>query len=321
MQIHRKKAGNPSTWAITLALLFCVVNQEARAQDAVSFLRADLPENLELSSVEGLQHFSFDRNLIFFIAHLNGEAGNYILDTGSPTLLLNVRNEEKSSTSSYGIAAGGTVALTNYKVKSFEMAGKKLGQRWALATDLRAMEARTGKTIDGYVGYDLIRSGELRINYGEEFFYLRKSVRKPRNAGRLPDHVFRFTYHDHLPVITLKVNGKKLRFAIDTGSGVNLLDKRLADKEQLAIRSERQINVQGLDGFEAVYNIVRLQTPDGLANCAGQIDCVSMDLNHLQTGPTRTISGILGSSFLSSYTVGIDYRRRKLYLWKPSAKH
>ena len=39
-----------------------------------------------------------------------------------------------------------------------------------------------------------------------------------------------------------------------------------------------------------------------------------MDLSHLHHDGQQ-LAGILGSAFLSRYTVGIDYRRRKVYLW------
>lgn len=321
MQIHRKKAAISSTLAYLLALVLGVGFSGAQAQDAVSFLRADHLENREGATLVGTQQFSFEGNLIFFTAHLDGREGNYVLDTGAPTLLLNARKAIKPSPTSIGVAAGGTVALSDYKVESFEMAGKDLGRRWALATDLRSMESRTGKTIDGYVGYDLIRTGELRINYQSELFYLRKSTRTPQHEGRLPDHVFKITFHDHLPVITLKVNGKKLRFVIDTGSGVNLLDSRLASTPRLATGKDRKINLQGLDGNEAVYDMVELRTPDNFRATENGIVCVAMDFDHLQSDSGNTISGILGSTFLSTYTVGIDYRRRKLYLWNPADKH
>lgn len=321
MQPPRKKADKLSTLALLVALVFSAGALGAQTQDAVSFLRASHQNNdRERVTVVGVQDFSFERNLIFFTAHLDGKAGNYILDTGAPTLLLNAR-DQAVATSAYGIAAGGTVALADYPVESFKMAGRDLGKQWALAMDLRPMESRTGKTIDGYVGYDLLRSGELRINYEAESFYLRKSTRKPRHEGKLPDHVFRFSFHDHLPVITLKVNGKKLRFAIDTGAGVNLLDEKVAHTSRLAAQGNDRINIQGLDGGEAIYDVVQLHLPAGLPDSDEAIRCVAMALDHLQSPGQPLLSGILGSSFLSSYTVGIDYRRRKLYLWNSQVKH
>ena len=106
------------------------------------------------------------------------------------------------------------------------MGGRSLGKHLALALDLRSMESRTGKRIDGYVGHEFLRGGEVRINFPARKFQLLRSSRFPRDGGRAPHTVLRFEYVDHLPVITVKIGKRKLRFAVDTGAGTNLIDEK-----------------------------------------------------------------------------------------------
>lgn len=286
----------------------------AQTQDAVSFLNAKTVskasgETIDLANDE--ESFRLTRNLIFFNASVNGNPGRFILDTGAPTLLLNNRGVEAGGTQSTGLAAGGSVTLVNQRIESFEMGGHRMGKQWALALDLRSMENRTGERIDGYVGHEFLRGGELRIDFPGRKFQLLRSNRFPRRAGRAPHTVLRFELIDHLPVITVKVGKRKLRFAVDTGAGTNLIDERYRNLTQ---PTGERMNIQGLDGRSANHDIVSLS---GMP-CRGESEATSfvvMDLSHLQVANEVSIAGILGSVFLADHTVGIDYRRRKIYFW------
>lgn len=306
-------------WSSVCLLFLLLVGGSslARAQDAVSVLKAKTIEDNAFTkeAAEGtLQPFTFARNLIFFPAQLNGKQGNFILDTGAPTLLINNRGTESRTptTTSSGVASGGEVSLANQRVQSFQMAGEDHGRIWALALDLRSLEARMKQQIDGFVGHEMLRSGELRIDYPNRTFQLRKSSSTPLNEGAAPRMVFRITFVDHLPVITLKSGKRKLRFAIDTGAGANLIDARHAS---LVKTTGAEMNIQGLDGTNADHEIVQLlQKPTEFTDAA-TLRFLFLDLSHLQNPQEHLIDGLLGSAFLSKFTVGIDYRRRRLYLW------
>ena len=168
--------------------------------------------------------------------------------------------------------------------------------------------------LDGFVGYDLIRRQELRINYAAREFSLRKSTRTPLQEGRAPDFEFNIKFVDHLPVLPLKVGNSKLRFILDTGAASNLIDNAYA---KLTKVTTTQMNIQGLDGSNANHDIVQLVGVKDLPLNEEQRSFVTMDLSHLQSPQDPQLAGILGSAFLDRYIVSIDYRRRKLYLWYP----
>lgn len=315
MLIDRNPRAQIMRLCLLAGLLLCV--SWARTQDAVYLLKA-LDENSlprEASAERAAtQSFEFHRNLIFFPALMDGKQGTFILDTGAPTLLVNSRNEPLVPSDATGLGTGGEVRLAHRKVQSLEFGGQHLGKRWALALDLRSMEARTGRSIDGFIGYDLLLRQELRIDYAAREFSLLKSSREPLHAERAPDVVFNLEFVDHLPVLRLKVGNRKLRFILDTGAASNLLDRRYSP---LADLTGGQINIQGLDGHNADHDLVRLDEISGLELDQEQRSFVSMDLSHLQSSGDPQLAGVLGSSFLERYVVGIDYRRQKLYLWYP----
>lgn len=286
----------------------------ARSQGAVYVLKAG-EAALSGSAPEGVsaaQPFDLYRNLIFFPARVDGRQGNFILDTGAPTLLLNRRTDTGHESYATGYGAGGEVGYDHQRVESFEFAGQRHGRTWALALDLSAMEARTGRTIDGFVGYEQLWNRELRIDYARREFQVLKSERRPQHTGAAPDHELDLDFVDHLPIVTLRIGKRKLRFILDTGAGTNLIDHQYAALTQ---PTGRVMNVQGLDGNDADCELVTLSDPRELSLTEAQRTFVDTDLSHLQTPGQPPLAGILGSAFLGNYCIGIDYRRAKLYLW------
>ena len=306
-------------YAALIALVLCCVGQ-SYGQGAVGFLRAaesgvSTPANRAARSTAARQSFTFERNLIFFDALVNGQPGRFILDTGAPSLIVNDRGQGSATSAYTGLGAGGKVQLSDHRVERFEMGGRRVTNYWAIGLDLRAFERRTQRRVDGFVGYDLLNRGELRIDYGQETFQLLRSVRRPTHRGRAPRAVLKFFLLEHLPVIQLSLNGGDYYFALDTGAGTNLLDEAVVSTVGARTTAE-EMNVQGLDGTPTDCPIVTTPLPTDLpALGATEIKFVAMDVAHLQQPKGAQLAGVLGSAFLSRYTVGIDYRRRRVYLW------
>ena len=246
-------------------LPFLLAGQVGNAQRTVNLLSTS--SDLIRTSAEraaasaGAEAFVFERNLIFFEALVDGRPGNFILDTGAPTLLVNNRGEAGAGSNYTGYGSGGAVALTDHRVGQFEMSGLSVQNYWAIGVDLRSMEARVGLPIDGMVGYDLLNDGELRIDYSARSFRLLPSQRRPVHEAVAPRAVLKFSLVDHLPVVRIRINGKRYDFAIDTGAGSNLVDANIAKKLELSPTGEA-MDIQGLDGRSVEAPLLTLPSPD-----------------------------------------------------------
>ncbi|MGB3798889.1 MAG: pepsin/retropepsin-like aspartic protease family protein [Lewinella sp.] len=301
-------------WSFLPLLL---AGQGLDAQRNVNLLRA--PSALARGTVERelavptAESFTFDRNLIFFEALVDGAPGNFILDTGAPTLVMNTRGQTGGESNYTGYGSGGEVSLSDHRVEQFEMVGRTIENYWAIGLDLRGMESRVGQRIDGMVGYELLNDGELRIDYADRSFRLLPSERSPTHEQAAPRAVLRFSLVDHLPIVRVRIGGKRYNFAIDTGAGSNLVDESVARELSLGATGQA-MNIQGLDGRAVEAAMFTLPTPEEFAGGEEDITLVAMDLSHLRENG-HELAGILGSAFLSQYTVGIDYRRRRIYIW------
>ena len=155
----------------------------------MNFLRAAKSGNPAVrpySAPASVQNFDFRNHLICFTAWVDGSPGTYILDTGAPQLLLNDRGRKSSVSTTTGQGAGGRVDLSETYVRSFNLSGRRYEKMWGLSLDLRPVERRLTRRVDGLVGYDLLRHGELRIDYRARTFQLRNSLKSPTHEGRAP---------------------------------------------------------------------------------------------------------------------------------------
>ena len=314
--IHRISL--PYAPLVLLLLAWGLMGAPAVAQRNVAALAMTTPERdpvvrvpaVAAADVPTAQSFTFERSLIRFEAVVNGSRGQYLLDTGAPSLIVNTRCDGAGTAGPEGYGTGGAVQLTEHRIDRFEMGERSVENYWAIGLDLREFEARTQQRVDGLVGYDLLNEGELRIDFRRKHFRLLPSVRRPRHDGAPPRQNLRFSLLGHLPLVGLRIDGKLHYFIIDTGAGANLIDRGLLAEPSVSATG-RACNIQGLDGAAADH---------GVAEVAGQplldgVSLVAMDLQYLQSDPAIRIAGVLGSPFLSRYTVGIDYRRRRLRLW------
>lgn len=292
------------------------------AQHEVAFLRPEreLVPSLKVdNTIDELQFpFQLARNLIWIEASVEGVVGYYILDTGAPTLLLNDRGQQ-SVKAELGLGAGGTVPLAEHHVESFELGGVEHGTQSAYHIDLRPLEARAGRPLQGMVGHKQLSAYELLIDYPTRTIRLFPAKRNELHQLGKPKMTFRFTYIDHLPIITLTQGKRKLNFILDTGAGSNLIHQGALENGRIDFIEEeggRMVNIQGLDGELmncpiGYLNTLHLQDEDLSA-----LEFVSTNLDHIQApGGGGRIDGILGTDFLQHYRISIDFHKRRLHFW------
>ena len=287
------------------------------AQEEVAILKLSTEEFtnglLTESSTLSLP-FDLVSNLIWFEAEVEGEQGNFILDTGVPTLVLHQELNDESATA-IGIGAGGQeTLLSEGEVSSFQLAGIEQGEQRSLGLDLSGLAQRSERELLGIVGFEQLHAYELLIDYAAQQFHLFPARRNELHRLADPKFSLRFDYLDHLPVLVLKQEQRTLHFAIDTGAGSNLIDPNVFEDGVIAEPLNVQTTVRGLaGGIEVQPNFVI----DNLSR-RNQIfspqTFVAVDLDHISTEGIA-IDGILGQPFLQQHRISIDFKRQKIHFW------
>jgi len=191
--------------------------------------------------------FELMDRMIIVEGKLNGEIGKYILDTGSPLLILN-KTPKESSTTLGGISENGKAELI--KVKNFQWAGISNNEIDAIAFDMSNLEKTLGYKINGLIGQNIFNNYELFLDVANQKVQLLKSYRSKFHKNNKYQQKISFSNKSHLPIITVKINGKKYRFGIDTGAEVNVLNKNIKENlEYGSLKNFQKNNLHGLGGI------------------------------------------------------------------------
>lgn len=272
--------------------------------------------------------FSRAGNLILLKASADTTAGNFILDTGAPGLVLNLtyfrdyaavadHGEEQS-----GITGGGA-AVVRTEVKSLQFGCITTSNTEANLLSLGHIENLKGVKILGLLGVSLFRQFEMIIDYENNLLYLHRFGKKDRLTYLSP-HLKNGTLFTTVPfdmwnnkiVTSTILNGKKIRLIIDSGAESNLLDSRLPQSvfDNVEILKRIKLNGTGDKKVEALYgNLSNLFI--GGQN-TGILTVIITNLEKTCLADNSCIDGILGFDFLSLHKIGFNFVTNKMYIWK-----
>jgi hypothetical protein len=163
-----------------------------------------------LKSIERLG-FTFAERIPLFKVRVNGNVQNFLLDSGSPYMVLNGK--------------AGTGAET---VSAFEWGGLRLSNQLAMVADISHLGERLGLEIHGLIGCAQIMNYDLLLDYSEKYVSLYDSY------GGTPDCMsgaksIPFIMSNHIPVVSVRIGGKCFSMGLDTGASQNVLEKKHTD--------------------------------------------------------------------------------------------
>lgn len=242
-------------------------------------------------------------------ATVNGETGNYILDTGAPGLVLNRRPQGEGATAGGGVT--GPMEIGDIRVESFRWGQLDFSDLHAYTVDLSHLESLVGCKVDGLIGFALLQDNEV-------FFDLeggRIAIFSGRN-NRLhdwakPRMTVPFSLSNHMPVVRVEAGREPIWLGIDSGASANLLDISYASLEgSRQTGSSRMINGVGAPQIQA--SALAVDFSEGYLE---EMEYLLMDLSHLRQEYDVRVDGLLGTPFLMQGKVSIHYGKRRLYFW------
>ena len=279
-------------------------------------------------SISCILPFSRAGNLILIRAKADSTEGNFILDTGSPMLVLNLTYFRHYTTTIRTDAEEGGMTGTGNPVLETTVRQFKLGpvvynRMVANLVNLGHIENSKGVKVFGLLGMKLFRQFEMIIDYDKNLIYLHRIGKKEEKTYRhemLQDTSAYKTYsveiYNDKVLARTELAGRKLRLMIDFAAETNVLDSRLPDNIFENIAISRRVILNGIGGQK--------------------VDAVYGDLSNMKLGndPIRTlpvlvtnlantclsyefcIDGILGFDFLSLHKIGFNFVNRKMFIWK-----
>jgi hypothetical protein len=301
-----------------MILFFGLSSHLLLAQSHIAFLCPDVSNPISephKANIYSVSNFELAGGMVIVRASINGEPGDFILDTGAPGVVLHSAGEDGlGSQGATGI--GGKLEIKEVYINTFEwgIIHRKCLKGHQL--NINHLELACGRKIKGLIGYDAFRDFEIYFDYRNKtvkIFNAKEAgfFRSGKDVKAIP-----FSLYGHIPVITANVGGKKALFGLDSGAEVNLLDARF-----MKIFSEQDLTGMEEETIKGLGN----QTENALAaNLSSTIidgenfpdmRYLFTDLTYLQQQLDLPIDGLLGFPFFKNVSISINYKQRKLYIW------
>ncbi len=249
-------------------------------------------------------------NLLLVKAELDGHEGVFILDTGAPTLVVNQQSNQQEIKAK-GIT--GQLSASDTFIKTFRWNNDEWKNLSGLSVDMHHFNDVSKNGVQGLIGYEILKDYEVIVDPSAQTITLASNRKELPYDPNIALASLSMKQQDHMPVIELIINGKKILLGIDTGAEINFLDQSLFEKGQIKDFEELGASlVKGLGGnSEKRERKVRVKnTQIGGINLADQTFTIS-DLSKLfpDNGEDLQVQGIVGNAFLNQFRYSINYRK------------
>ncbi|MFK7772376.1 MAG: retropepsin-like aspartic protease [Saprospiraceae bacterium] len=286
-------------------------------------LQFNFQEDYFQADAEGVVQSDFELvgGLIFLNANLEGQSQSFILDTGSPHLLLNSSMSRKDKNGFEINGVGGKKKVKKMYQVDFDWQGVNVKREKSYAVDLGNIARIKKRDFAGLISYDQVKRKELLIDYErEKMFLISKSNKTFFEHYDKSDKIW-FRMVGHIPVVKIKIGNKRYYFGIDTGAEINVIDKRLRKRlPKDMIESDFLGVIMGGDNKKIQVNHVHVKEMKVGKSYYKNQPFAFADLSFLQGDDGIQLDGLLGYPFLKEALFSINYRKKQLCKWELKVK-
>lgn len=256
-------------------------------------------------------------------AELYDQKGNFIIDTGSETLIINKVHfpEKYNHPKTYTSAAGVLDNANAYEkhLEEFILNNLSLRNTTSHVIDLSHIERRKKMNLLGIIGYSILKDYEVFIDMHLNQITLSKidangnKLDKRGYLEKITDSIG-FKLHKHSIVLNAKVGDEAMRFALDTGAEFNQLNSRESKRVlKYFIPSKRMVLVGASDEKAEVLagKLYRVKLSDQVY--FGPMNTIITNLNKMSEAFGVKLDGVLGYEFFAQKRTIINYKKERLY--------
>ena len=303
-------------------ILIALLSLQLFAEDVkppIIFLNAErLNENITRIPFEVIDQ------LIVVKAELLNKEGNFIIDTGSESLILNERHFSnsypifESNTKKSGIHS--EIGFSKNKIlENFKLQNFKLDKLNADVIDLSHIEKTKKMNLLGIIGYQIFKDFEIFIDlHLNQITFSKLDI----EGNLLSDKVYaekisdsiEFTLQKHTIVVNTMIGEETFKFALDTAAEFNQINKNSNHRVLKHFYPNQTLNLSGASGSKKEVlagNLYRVRLSNSIF--FGPMKTVVADLNNLKEAFGTKIDGVLGFEFFKQKRTIINYKKQKLY--------
>ncbi len=268
--------------------------------------------------------FEVRRNLIFVEAIVNGRKGKFIVDSGSPVLILNKQYFDELPKGDNnqvlgGVSgAGGQIVGTSYALATeFLWQNMTLKDVKCLAIDMAHLEKSNKCEILGLIGYNILSSYQTTYNYQDNLLNLHKA-----DAENLPKPQGKLLYQGeievtaHLAVVKATIGNQTLRLGIDSGASSALIGTNQYQTIKEYTKNKGTDELSGADKKVKTVPLIKIKKLKIGDLTFKNMKAAVSDVENLNTGATKIIDGLLGYDFLKKYKTVINYKTKQISFYE-----
>jgi hypothetical protein len=271
--------------------------------------------------------FKLVDHLIVIEAELLNRKGNFIIDTGSETLILNKNHfKGRPSNNNQSKQTSGVLGFIDNPLekhlREFIIKDLVIQNAFSDVIDLSHIELSKKIHLLGIIGFDVLKDYEIFID-----MYLNQiTLSKVNTHGeKLDNSVYLETIIDsvnfklkrHTIVLEATVNGEHLKFGLDTAAEYNQLNKKINKKALKQFFPKRRMQLVGASGktIEVLAGkLYRVKLTDSIY--FGPMQTILTNLNQMNNAFGTKLDGVLGYEFFRQQRTIINYKKEKLYFVK-----
>jgi len=268
--------------------------------------------------------FKLVDHLIVVKAEILNEKGNFIIDTGSETLILNkvyfstFYSYQKKDEAASGIMHSIENSYEKH-IKEFKLQNFKLENRISDVIDLSHIEKSKKIKLLGVIGYNILKDYEVFVDMHLNQITLTKV---DAFGDKLDKHVYLekivdsldFNLKHHTIVVKGTINNQKVRLGIDTAAEFNQINKSVNKKALKYFIPKKRLRLTGVSNKKIEVLAGKLHRVKlSETTYFGPMLTVLTNLNKMNEAFGTNLDGILGYEFFAQKRTIINYQKEKLY--------
>ncbi len=267
--------------------------------------------------------FKLIDHLIVVEAELLNQKGNFIIDTGSETLILNKVHFSNNNVFNKKEETSGILSEieTSYekRVKEFTIHDFTLLNRNSDVIDLSHIEKSKHMNLLGIIGFNVLKDYEVFID-----LYLNQITlsKVDRDGNKLNKKVYLekivdsidFKLKNHTIVLNAIINKQNVKFGLDSGAEFNQINKSINKKALKCFIPKNRLLLSGAGNRKIevlagkLYRVKLSKTV-----YFGPMYTVLTNLSNMNKAFGTNLDGILGFEFFKQKRTIINYQKEKLY--------
>ena len=268
--------------------------------------------------------FKLIDHLIVIEAELLNKKGNFIIDTGSETLILNKvhfptkyshnKKEKKTYSINQLIDNPFKKKLDEFKIQHFTLKNKKSD-----VINLSHIEKNKNIHLLGIIGFSILKDYEVFIDLHLNQITLSKV---DKHGNKLDPNVYlekiidsiQFKLKKHTIVLSCLVQDQAVKFGLDTGAEFNQINKSIGKKVLKHFKPKKRVTLIGAGNGKLEVLVGHLHRVK-LSNTQyfGPMNTVLTNLSKMNEAFGTNLDGVLGYEFFKYKRTIINYQKEKLY--------